>query len=167
MRRIPLYSVLILCAITTGSSLGQAKKTVNTAADLPRFSFPLSQPASSLLVSDDATFGAFASKVEADVNSVLSDYTISDKETLRELLWTRLNGQRLGGDGKGALVTLEQIRDLQDKPAAKLTSGLMTRAIVEAAQETGSTAGPAYDHAFQKHFSDAVNALPWSTTGDT
>jgi subtilisin family serine protease len=167
MRRIPLYSVLILCAITTGSSLGQAKKTVNTAADLPRFSFPLSQPASSLLVSDDATFGAFASKVEADVNSVLADYTISDKETLRELLGTRLDGQLLAGDGKGALVTLEQIRDLQDKPAARLTTGLMTRAIVEASLETGSSAGPAFNQAFQKHFSEGINALPWSTTGDT
>jgi subtilisin family serine protease len=167
MSRIPLYALVVLCAVSTGSSLGQDKKVVNTAADLPRFSFPLSQPASSLLVSDDTTFDPFLKKVETDVNSVLADYTISDKETMRELLGTRLDGELLSGDSKAALGTLDQIRDLQDKPAAKLTTGILTRSILAASQETGATSGPAYEQAFQKHFSEEVNALPWATTRDT
>ena len=167
MRRMPLYSLVLFCAVSTASSLAQAKKTVNTEADLPRFSYPLSQPASTLLTSDDATFNAFAHKVETDVKSVLSDYTISDKETLRELLGTRLSAQLLHGDMNGALATSQQIRDLQDKPAAKLTSGLMTVALVKAYQESGATAGPAFDQAFQKHFVAEVNALPWISTQDT
>jgi hypothetical protein len=80
MPRIPLYSLVLFCAVSTGISLGQTKKTVNTAADLPRFSYPLTQPASSLLKADDATLNVLANKVEADVNSVLADYNISDKE---------------------------------------------------------------------------------------
>jgi subtilisin family serine protease len=167
MPRIPLYSLVLFCAVSAGVSLGQAKKTVNTAADLPRFSYPLSQPASTLLTSDDATFNPFASKVETDVNSVLADYTISDKETLRELLGARLSAQLLQGDMKDALDTSQQIRDLQDKPAAKLTSGLMTIAFVKANEASGATSGPAFDQAFQKHFVEEINALPWTSTQET
>jgi subtilisin family serine protease len=167
MRRIPLYTLALLCIAGAASGFGQAKKTVNTEADLPRFSFPLSQPASALLTADDATFNAFARQVGEDVDSVLSEYTISDKETLRELLGARTDVQILNGDAKGALATLDQLRDLQDKPASKLTSGLTTRAILEAGQESGSTAGPAFEKAFQQHFTQAVNALPWAAAQDT
>lgn len=167
MRRMPLYSLALFCVVSVASSLGQTKKTVNTAADLPRFSYPLSQPASTLLNSDDATFNAFAQKVETDVNSVLSDYTIFDKETLRELLGARLSAQLLHGDMQGALATSQQIRDLQDKPAAKLTSGLTTVALVKAYQDSGASKGSAFDQAFQKHFAAEINALPWASTQET
>jgi subtilisin family serine protease len=167
MHRVSFFALVLFLAISTGFSLGQTKKTVNTAADLPRFSYRLTQPASSFLNADDATFNTLTKKVEADVNSVLADYTISDKETLRELLGARLSAQMLQGDMKGALATSGQIRDLQDKPAAKLTSGLLTTALVKAQQESGATSGPAFDQAFQKHFSEEIDALPWSSTQET
>jgi subtilisin family serine protease len=168
IRRISLVSVVVLlCAVSVLPGLSQAKKTVRTAADLPRFRYPLSQPASQFLTSDDATFNVLTRKVEADVNSVLADYNISDKETLRELLGTRLAAQLLLGDTKGALATAHQVRDLQDKPAARLTSGMMTIAMLQAYQESGATTGAAFDQAFQKNFSQAVDALPWATTQET
>ncbi len=167
LRRTLLYSLVLFCAVGAGISLGQTKKTVNTAADLPRFSYPLTQPASSLLKADDATFNVLVKKVEADVNSVLADYNISDKETLRELMGARLDAQLLQGNMKDALATSAQVRDLQDKPAAKLTSGLMTTALVKAQEESGATSGPAFDQAFQKQFAARIDALPWSSTQDT
>jgi subtilisin family serine protease len=167
MPRIPMYFLVLCCVLSAAVSHAQAKKTVNAETDLPRFSYPLSQPASTFLTSDDAAFNALANKVEADVNSVLADYNISDKETLRELLGARLDAQLLQGDLKGALATSTQIRDLQDKPAAKLTSGLMTTALVKANEETGATSGSAFDEAFQKHFAEEINALPWTPTQET
>ena len=163
----PLHSLVLFCAVSAGVSLGQTKKTVNTAADLPRFSYPLTQPASSFLKADDATFNVLVKKVEADVNSVLADYNISDKETLRELLGARLSAQLLQADMKGALATSQRIRDLQDKPAAKLTSGLMTTAFVKANQDSGATSGPTFEEAFQKQFAAEIDALPWSPTQET
>jgi hypothetical protein len=167
MHRTPFYSLVLFCAVSAGVCLAQAKKTVNTAADLPRFSYPLPQSASSLLKVDDATFNVLAKKVQTDVDSVLADYNISDKETLRELLGARLDAQLLQGDMMGALATSAQIRDLQDKPAAKLTSGLTTAVLVKAQEESGATSGPAFDEAFQKQFAARINALPWSSTQDT
>ncbi len=171
MNRKPLYFVAVLCTLSAATALGQAKQTVNTAADLPRFSFPMTQPASALLVADDMNFNAFARQAGADVDSVLSGYTISDKETLRELLTAKCDVQVLSGDMKGALATLNEIRDLEEKPAAKLTTGLTTRAMAEAYEESGPGSGPgsgaAFEQAFQRHFSEAINALPWATTQDT
>ncbi len=171
MSRSLMYTLVVLCAFSAARSPGQTKKTVNTAADLPRFSFPLAEPASVLLVADDKSFNVFAKQVGTDVDSVLSSYNISDKETLRELLGARCDVQLLSGDAKGALATLDQIRGLQDKPAAKLTSGLTLRAMAEAYEESGpgsgSGSGAAFEQAFQRHFSAAINALPWATTQDT
>lgn len=160
-----LLSALLFVAAGAGVS-AQAKKVVNSADDLPRFSYPLSEPASRFLSADDATFAAFLHKVEGDVNSVLAEYTIADKATLRELLSTRLGGQLLTGDYTGAQATAKQIRDLQVKPAAKLTSGLLVLAIAQAEQDSGAASGPAYEEAFQKRFAQQVEGLDWATAGD-
>ena len=161
IHRPSLYALVLVFVTSTGVILAQTKKTVKTAADLPRFSYPLNQSASSYLKADDATFNVLAKKVETDVNSVLANYNISDKETLRELLAARLSAQLLRGDMKGALATSAQIRGLQDKPAAKLTSGLLTTALVKAQEQSGATSGSAFQEAFQKQFAAEINPLPW------
>lgn len=76
LHRTTIYSLVLLCAVSIGIVLGHAKRTVNTAADLPRFSYPLAQSASSLLKADDVTFNVLVKKVEIDMNSVLADYNI-------------------------------------------------------------------------------------------
>ncbi len=169
MRSMRVNSSVFLCAFLcavaaagASSCMGQAKKTVNTEADLPRFNFPLAMPASQFLLTDDATFNAFAKQVASAVNSILSGYTIADKETLRDLLATRADVELLSGDAKGSVATLDQVRDLQEKEASKLTSGLTMRALAQADAETGADGGPAFEAAFQKHFAAAVNALPWA-----
>jgi subtilisin family serine protease len=143
-----------------------AKKKVASEADLPRFSYPLTVAPSELLASDDATFGAFAQKVSADVESVLAGYEIDDKATLRNLLEARFDAQMLAGDGKGALATLDRIHDLQDKPSARATGGILDRALIEASTETGALSGPAFEKAFDTRFGSAVNALPWDLVRD-
>jgi subtilisin family serine protease len=142
------------------------KKTVTSDADLPRFSYPVTGSASDLLLSDDATFTPFAQKVGADVNSVLTDYAIEDKATLRSLLHTKADVQLLSVDNAAALATLDQIRDLEEKPDAKLMSGITLRSIIQAQKDSGATSGPAYEAAFSKDFATRINALPWAPVQD-
>lgn len=144
-----------------------AKKPVHSDADLPRFTYPIPMPPSEFLVADDAAFKPFVQKVSADVESVLEGYDIQDKATLRKLLAARRNIQILNGDAQGALQTTEKIRDLQEKPAAHATSGMVLRPLLQAEAETHSTSGEAFQAAFQRHFADAVNALPWDVVQDT
>lgn len=72
--------------------------------------YAISGTATELLQSDDATFRAFAAKVQADVESTLSNYDIQDHAALRDLLWVRLDLQLLAGNNKGVLETIAKHR---------------------------------------------------------
>jgi len=97
---------------------------------------------------------------------VLRDYEIDDKATERTLLGARLDLQELAGDYQGGLQTVEALRALEEKPAAKLMSGLFPRARLQAAIETKSTSGVAFDLAFSKHYREAIDPLPWDVVQD-
>jgi Subtilase family len=142
-----------------------AKKVVKTQADLPRFNYQIGGTATDLLQSNDATFGAFAAKVKADVGSVLANYDVQDHASMRELLGVRLDLQLLAGDNQGALETVRKLRAVQDKPDAKLMTGLSTKAMIEAQKATGHTSGPDYLQAFQKAYAAEIKPLPWSVVG--
>ncbi len=142
------------------------KKVVKTEDDLPRFNYPIAGTATALLQSDDATFNAFAAKVKTDVDSVLSGYDIQDHATMRGLLNVRLALQLLANDDKAALTILPQLRDLEDKPDAKLLSGLRTKAMIDARASTGQTSGPPFEQAFAKAYAASLQPLPWPVVGN-
>ena len=142
------------------------KKVVKTEDDLPRFNYPIAGTATALLQSDDATFNAFAAKVKTDVDSVLTDYDIQDHATMRGLLNVRLALQLLANDDKAALTILPQLRDLEDKPDAKLLSGLRTKAMIDARASTAQNSGPAFEQAFAKAYAASLQPLPWPVVGN-
>ena len=158
---------LLLLVSTFALSQSGGKKKVTSQADLPRFSYPLTGTASELVQSDDSTFNAFAAKVRADLDSVLRDYEIDDKATLRTLLSVKLDLEELAGEYKEGLQTVEALRALQQKPAAKLFAFLYTRARLQAAIDAKTTQGPAYEQAFAKHFREAIDPLPWDVVQDS
>jgi hypothetical protein len=101
-----------------------------------------------------------------DLDSVFRDYEIEDKSTLRSLLYARLDLEQLAGEYDKGLRTIEEIRATQEKPSAKLTSGIISPAILQAAIETKSTSGSAYEESFKRHTLEAVNGLPWDIVQD-
>src|SRR5260370_5622144 len=127
----------------------------------------MDKPASELVQADAVTFDAFAAKVRADLDTVFRDYDVADKATLRDLVYGKLNLQEVGGEYPEAVSTVKQVRDVADKPAAHLTSGIFTEAVLKAAIETKSTSGTAFEQAFTKAYADAVNPLPWDVVQDT
>ena len=144
-----------------------AKKVVRTQDDLPRYSYPIAGTATALLEADDATFAVFAARVRADVDRTLAGYDIQDRATQRDLLATRLALQMLSGtENKAALATVLQIRALEDKPDAKLLSGLRSEAILRARLSTGKSSGPAYVDAYSRNYAAALKALPWAVVGN-
>jgi subtilisin family serine protease len=164
-----LRSLGALClALLVCSSWAQTngKKVVKSDDDLPRFIYPVRGSASGLVEADDATFNIFAAKVRADLDSVFRDYQINDKATMRDLLNAELQLQTLAGEYKAALHTLDQLRGEQEKPSAKLTTGVYERAWLQAAIDTKSTSGPAFDESFSKHAAEAIDTLPWDVVQD-
>lgn len=164
-----LRSLGALClALLVCSSWAQTnrKKVVKSDDDLPRFIYPVKGSASGLVEADDAAFNVFAAKVRADLDGVFHDYQINDKGTMRDLLNVELQLQTLAREYKAALQTLDQLRGEQEKPSAKLTTGVYERAWLQAAIDTKSTNGPAFDESFSKHASEAIDALPWDVVQD-
>jgi subtilisin family serine protease len=157
-----VLSHLVLAQETPGS----AKKKVASANDLPRFSYPVSSPPSVLLMADDATFNTFALKVHHDIDSILNEYDIDDKATLRQLYEARLDLALLTSDNEAALSTLKTLKGLQEKPEAQATSGLLDRALIEARLSSHSSFGEAFQQAFQSNFQAAINALEWRVVQD-
>jgi subtilisin family serine protease len=149
-------------------SVGRAEPVlVRSAADLPRFSYALKGTATSLLESDDATFGVFAMQVRRDVDRTLRDYRIEDKPTLSELLKAKMALQELAGDAAEGLKTIDAVRALEEKPAARLLTGLAAKARLQAALETGAASGPAYESEFRRRFARQIAPLPWAVVQDS
>jgi subtilisin family serine protease len=166
--RIALRIACVLLSLLATYAYSQSgeKKKVNSQADLPRFSYRTAVSASELVQADDATFNAFASKVRADLDTIFRDYAVDDKATLRTLLSVKLDLQQLAGEDQAALETIDTLRSLEEKPAAKLIAFLCPRAMFEAAIETATTRGAAFEEAFSKHYREAIDSLPWDVVQD-
>ncbi len=145
----------------------RAKKAVHTQDDLPRYNYPISGTATALLTADDATFGAFAAKVGADVDNLLANYDVQDHATLSGILNVKLALQVLSGtQDKAALKTIARIRALEDKPDAKLLTAFRTEAVLKARIASGQSSGPAYEKAYADALANLVTPLPWAVAGN-
>ena len=82
-------------------------------------------------------FRPFAAQVRKNVESVLRDYEIDDAATKRGPLATLVALDVLEGHDDAARGRLDEIKALEEKPAAKALSGLMTRSILDARRESG------------------------------
>ena len=147
---------LLIC----GAAMAQGKPRIDKAADLPRFSYPVSGSLETL-VRDEAAFAPFASKLRSDIESVLVGYDIADKAMQRQLQGTLLQLDVLEGKDAAALARVETIRALQEKPADKLLTGLQVRAIVEARQAGGGTGG-AYATKVGERIAAALKPMPYA-----
>ena len=143
-----------------------SKKKVNDESDLPRFTYPMSSRASELLQADVTTFNLFAAKVRTDLETILRDYEVADKATLRSLLAAKLDLQLLGSENEAALETAKMIRGMEEKPSPRLTTGLYAQSLLAAEIETRSSSGSEFEQDFAKHYQNAVEALPWDVVQD-
>lgn len=162
--KLQTSALAFVCLLATAAfaDSSAAKQVVRTQDDLPRHSYPVSGTAVELLNADDATFNAWAAKVNADVDATLDGYDIQDHATLRNLLNRRLAYQVLTHQDEAGLATIAQIRSVEDKPDAKLMSALRTEAILKARIATRQSSGPDYEKAYSENYSAALSATPWA-----
>ncbi len=160
------FTCLIFVFVPLARSDAGKKIQVKDQSDLPRFTYPVSGRASDLLQADAATFNAFEAKVRTDLDAIFRDYDVEDKATMRSLLGAKLDMQHLAGNDAAALETIKELRGLEEKPSPRLTTGLYTQCVLEAAIEAKSSNGAAFEQDFAKHFGDAVDALPWDVVQD-
>jgi subtilisin family serine protease len=144
-----------------------AKPKITKFDDLPHHTYPV-QGTVLDLVTSDAKFAALAAQVRKDVDQDLADYDIEDKTTLKGLKGTLLMLDLLEGKNDDARSLIAELRNLEDKPALKLTSGFIaeTRLDVEDQTKTTDLSSPAFQQAFQKELAARAAAMPWNVVQD-
>ena len=163
-RCLPAYlaAVAVALALVLPVEAASGTKTVITRlSDLPTYSYPL--PAKpSVMVSDAAAVKALAEAIEKDIRSDLATYDIQDVTAVRRMHGTLLTVAILNGDYAEALNQVAIVREMQEKPSAKLTSGRITEAVIAARQ------GPAdaFDAKLRSNLEAALAMLPWDVVQD-
>jgi hypothetical protein len=164
IRNFPALLFLAFTALVSAQTA--PKKIVTTEADLPRFSYPVDGDVQHLLDMPVKQFSAFALPIRTGIDNTLRDYDIQDHAEHRKLLHARLDIELLSGQNAAALQTIQQIRALEDKPVAKLTSALVEEAIVHARMANTDAAPGACPAGYQAAYQKSVQALPWPVAGD-
>ncbi len=159
--RKSIQTILLVgvCISIVVRAQSRPKKRIESVDDLPRHTYKVEGTASELFRSQEA-FLSFAAQVRADIEKDLATYEIEDSKTLRSYYGTLLALDMMDGAFDRALTNVYRIRELQDKLASRLTSGIVTEAIVNTYRAAGPD-GKLDKNAFMQFLSQAVDSLPW------
>ncbi len=143
----------------------QSRKEVRSIDDLPQFSYPLKGTVAYILSSSPQAFETTVAPMRADIDRVLNDYDIHDTATLRGLLQAKLGAQIASGkEDKAALATIAELRSHEEKPDARLITGLAPQAFLDESMADGTTPGTC-PKSFEANYAKKLDALPWATVG--
>lgn len=164
-----LVSITGCATPQTGTpAIKPAKPKIKVAKldDLPQHTYPYKGDVTRLVQSRPQVL-ELARKVRADVQADLDTYEIDDAPTLRDLYGRLAVVHLLEKNYDAALEMLDRARALETKEAARLMSGLTTRATIAAHREVGEQAADAaFRQVFARHLAKALQPLPWDVVQD-
>ena len=140
------------------------KPKITSQDQLPRFEYPLTVKATEVLT-DKSVYQDLATRVKADLEELIASYDIEDPTTLQGILGTLMSIEFQAGEYEAALARLAVIRDLENKPANRLTSGTLMESVIEA-RKIDYASDDAYRAAFAEIYASKINALPFEVVGD-
>ena len=156
---------LVLGLMGAGAALAQQKKVIQSASDVPPVVIELPGKPSALVVEGGAGFETIKDKVESHALSLLNDYEIRDQATAKQVRAVLLQVALTENRFDDALKLSEEIRALEDKPAAKVMAGLLSNAYARAALAVGEDNAKFRD-AFKAEFEKSVAGLDWTVAQD-
>lgn len=163
MKRFFPGLVLLVC---TGLFAATAPKPKITSQDqLPRHSYPLTGDVTKILTDENA-YAPLAAGVRANLEKLLADYEIADRSTLQGILGTLLALDLHAGRYDEARAKIKTMRELEEKPAAKLVTGLLAETYMAARRAVESGNEAAFRAEFSRRYAAALAALPWAVVGD-
>ena len=156
---------LVLGLMGAGAAQAQQKKVIQSASDVPPVVIELPGKPSALVVEGGAGFETVKDKVESHALSLLNDYEIRDQATAKQVRAVLLQVALTENRFDDALKLSEEIRALEDKPAAKAMAGLLSNAYARAALAVGEDNAKFRD-AFKAEFEKSVAGLDWTVAQD-
>ncbi|MCC5842523.1 MAG: S8 family serine peptidase [Opitutales bacterium] len=138
---------------------GDGRTVITRLDDLPRLSYP-AEDTLEVILSDPEKLSALAGRVGQDLRDRLARFDIRDNQTVRGHFNTLRLIAFLEGDFEATGRYIERVRELEEKPADRLTSGLLATAIL-AARRDGLD-----ETAFAGVLEELVEDLPWKVVGE-
>lgn len=160
--RLILVSVAALLAALTALA---DKPRITSQDQLPRHHYEFTGRVTDVVTSEE-TYAPLATRVRADLEKLLADYDIADRATLQGLLGVLVAMDLHEGRHDDALTKIAQMRALEEKPAAKLTLGLLAETYVRTRRAGDYSTEESFRAAFARNYAAAVNALPWDVVAD-
>jgi len=146
---------------TTPADATEGKIKITKLSDLPPHQYSISGKPS-VLVRQKVNVLKLASEVEKDIRMDLQKYDIADRAAVRRFHGSLLNIAMLQENFKEAQKQVKKIRDLSDKPAQKLSSGLVVDAICRTMESPGAN----FHTTLRANLSQALGALPYQEVQD-
>ena len=163
MKRLALLAA-IAAAIGLAPMRAAEKPKITSQDQLPRFSYEFKGKVTDVVTKEEA-YQQLAPKVRADLERLLADYDIEDRATRQDVEGVLLTMDLHEGRYDAALQRIAEIRALEQKPAAKLTTGLLADAFI-AARRAGARDDATFRAAFKQAYAARLDALPWAVVGD-
>jgi hypothetical protein len=162
-RFVMLFTAVTSCSLLLAApSAAEGKTVITRLSDLPTHNYALSAKPS-VMVKDPAAVRALAEAIEKDILADLAAYDIQDVTAVRRMHGTLLTIAVLKGDDEEARNQLAIVRDMQEKPSAKLTTGRITEAVLAAREVPAGD----FDATLQSHLEATLAALPWDVVEDS
>jgi len=167
-RSLRIVSVVACLTLALGQvPFAQAaeKPRITSQDQLPRYSYPFTGKVTAVLTSD-AAYAPLAEAVRKDLEKLLADYEIADRATLREVIGTLVSLDVHAGRYESAKQRIAQLRELEEKPAAKLMTGMLAEVYMDTRRSGEHASEAAFRSAFQQAYARRVAALPWDVVAD-
>lgn len=161
---IPILSLIFW--VVAPAALSAEKIVITEADQLPRIAYPFEGNVLEMYNSEDA-LDEYLAKLRAEIEGQLEKYDIQDKATVRGYIGTLRTLDILEGDYAAALEKIQTIRGMFDKPADKLTSGMLAEALLTAKLEEQVTTDEQLLERFRALYAEKVNSLPWDVVQDS
>jgi subtilisin family serine protease len=146
--------------------LRASEKTRITSQDqLPRFSYPFTGKVTEVVTNEDA-YAKLAQPVRADLEKLLRDYDIADRATLQGILGSLVAMDVHEGRHDEALARIAQMRALEEKPAAKLTLGLLAEVYAQTRKSGDFSSTESFQAAFAERYAKRLAEMPWDVVAE-
>lgn len=152
-----LFTAGIVLAALVATGVAAEKIKIEKLDDLPRHTYRIEGKAAEI-ISDDAAVRKLAAEVKADLLADLDKYDIPDQTTVLNYYSNLATIALIEGDFDGYETLIERVRELEDKEAQKLTTGMTGRSYVAAMRALEGERQEAYRAAYAAQ----VNSLPYA-----
>ena len=143
------------------ATASKGKIAITKLSDLPAREYSVAEKPS-VMVENKAQVLVLAGQIEKDIKADLEKYDIQDQTAVRRMYSTLLDIAMCKGDYVQARELVAKVRSMQDKPAQKLTSGLITECLIKAHENPGSD----FHAALRANLDEALHTLPYQEVQD-